>query len=127
MNDATLLHRQIHPNFVQEGFASSYAFRPNVSDKGRMSVYDGDQIAPDRAWIHFTTVVKLKSAGTMTLAVAECTIESLTVRPDPESFPEHAVVDFTGIEVGRWRAVSKSLQDKARKRGWTYRPTDRNP
>ncbi len=42
MTGATLLLRQIHPHFVQDGFASSVAFRPNEADNGLMSVYDGD-------------------------------------------------------------------------------------
>ena len=36
MTAATLLLRQVHPNFVQNGFASSIAFRPNDTDNGLM-------------------------------------------------------------------------------------------
>ena len=52
MTGATLLLRQIHPNLVQDGFASSLAFRPNDSDQGLMSTYDGDLITaePPQEW-----------------------------------------------------------------------------
>ena len=56
MTGATLPVRQIHPNFVQDGFASSVAFRPNESDKGLMSSYDGDLITAEASWTHYTSV-----------------------------------------------------------------------
>jgi hypothetical protein len=123
MTDATLLFRQIHPNFVQDGFASSVAFRPNESDNGLLSVYDGDQIAAEASWTHYTTVSKKRSAGVVAVTVSECGIEGLMARPDPEPFPEHAVVDFTGLDEKQCRKKSKKLQAKAQIRGWLYRPS----
>jgi hypothetical protein len=120
MTGVTLLLRQIHPNFVQEGFAGSVAFRPNESDEGLLSVYDGDLITAEESWTHYTSVSKKKSAGTTALSVDECTAESLPARPDPDPFPEHAVVDFTAIEEKHWRTKSKKLQAKARARGWQH-------
>lgn len=122
MTGATLLLRQIHPHFVQDGFASSAAFRPNEADQGLMSVYDGDLISAEAAWAHYTTVSKKKSAGATAVTVAECEAEGLTARPDPEPFPEHAVVDFTGVAEKHWRTKSKKLQAKALARGWVYQP-----
>lgn len=120
MTGTTLLLRQIHPNFVQDGFASSVAFRPNESDQGLMSVYDGDQISAEASWTHYTTISKKKSAGVTALTVDECADESLPARPDPVPFAEHAVVDFTGVEEKHWRTKSKKLQAKALARGWRY-------
>ena len=120
MTGATLLLRQIHPNFVQDGFASSQAFRPNDSDQGLMSTYDGDLITAEASWNHYTNVSKKKSSGVTALTVDECAAESLPARPDPEPFLEHAVVDFTGVEEKHWRAKSKKLQAKALARGWRY-------
>lgn len=120
MTGSTLLLRQIHPNFVQDGFASSLAFRPNDSDNGLMSVYDGDLIAAEASWTHYTTVSNRKSVGAVALTVDECTAEKLSARPDPTPFPEHAVVDFSGVEEKQWRTKSKKLQAKALARGWLY-------
>jgi hypothetical protein len=123
MTGATLLLRQIHPNFVQDGFASSVAFRPNESDKGLMSAYDGDLITAEASWTHYTTIAKKKSIGATALTVDECAAESLPARPDPTPFPEHAVVDFTGVEEKHWRTKSKKLQARALARGWRYQPS----
>ena len=123
MTGATLLFRQIHPNFVQDGFASSRAFRPNEFDEGLMSVYDGGLIlTAEASWTHYTTVLRKKSAGATALTVEECAAEGLPPRPDPETFLEHAVVDFTGVEEKEWRAKSKKLQAKALARRWSYQP-----
>jgi len=123
MTGATLILRQIHPNFVQDDFVSSVAFRPNEADKGLMSAYDGDPIAAEASWTHYTTVSKKKSVGTTGLPVDECAAENLSARPDPLPFPEHAVVDFTGVEEKHWRTKSKKFQAKALARGWMYQPS----
>lgn len=122
MNDSTLLLRQVHPSFVQDGFASSVAFRPNTFDKGLMTVYDGDLVSAEGSWLHYTTVSNRSSAGVVGLTVQECTAEELTARPDPVPFLEHAVVDFTKVEEKSWRSKSKKLQAKAMLRGWLYQP-----
>jgi len=125
MTGATLLFRQIHPNFVQDGFASSLPFRPNPSDQGLMSVYNGDLITAEASWRHYTTTdFKRQSAGVTALAVDECEAEGLPPRCDPVPFLEHAVVDFTGVDEKHWRTKSKKLQAKALARGWTYQPPD---
>lgn len=121
MIGSTLLLRQIHPNFIQNGFASSAAFRPNHSDRGLMSVYDGNLISAEASFIHYTTTFSKKSDGTTGVTVDECTAENLSARSDPEPFPEHAVVDFIGVEENAWRSKSKKLQAKASARGWLHR------
>ena len=101
MTGATFLLRQVHPSFVQAGFVTSQAFRPTPKDESELSVYDGDQITPENAFIHYTTQLKSISVGTVAVTVEECTEESLPVRPDPEPFPEHAVIDFGGLYSSR--------------------------
>ena len=122
MTGATLLLRQIHPDFVQNGFASSLMFRPNKFDNGLMSVYDGDQIAAEASWTHYTTISKNNSAGTTALTVDECQVEGLSARLDPKPFPQHAVIDFTCVDEQLWRTKSKKLHAKALARGWVYQP-----
>lgn len=121
MTGTTLLFRQIHPSFVQNGFPTSQAFRPTPKDNSALSVYDGDQITAVRSFIHYTTIWSLASVGVMTLSVDECSGESLPARPDPlDDCPEHAVLDFTGYTDKECYNKSKKLQAKARARGWLH-------
>lgn len=120
MTGTTMLLRQIHPSFVQDGYATSQAFRPTAKDESKLSVYDGDQITPEAAWTHYTTQLRLASVGRVAVSVAECEAENLPARPDPRPFPEHAVIDFTGLSDGQCRSKSKRLQAKALVRGWLY-------
>ncbi len=53
MTEKTLLLRQIHPLFIQEGRVTSQAFRPTPKDQKKLSVYDGDLITAERSWVHF--------------------------------------------------------------------------
>jgi hypothetical protein len=57
------------------------------------------------------------------VTVDECTAEGLTARPDPEPFPEHAVIDFTGLTDNQVEKKGKKLKAKAEARGWLYQPT----
>jgi hypothetical protein len=127
MTGTTLLLRQIHPGFVQAGFATSQAFRPSPKDESKLSVYDGDQITAEASFTHYTTVWNLKSVGTMAVTVDECFAESLTASPDPlEDCPPHAVIDFTGLSTGQCEKKAKKLNTKAEQRGWLHQETSTN-
>jgi hypothetical protein len=123
MNDATLLLRQIHPGFVQEGRVSSQAFRPTPKDEQRLSVYDGDQIGPQPAYEHYTTTLGFQSVGVMGVSVAECGTLELSVYPDPLPFQEHAVIDFSAFGKNAVEKKAKLLRARAEARGWLYRET----
>jgi hypothetical protein len=120
----TVLLRQIHPSFVQAGFATSQAFRPTPKDESKLSVYDGDQITPDASFIHYTELLKLASVGTTGISMEECLSNGVEVHLDPLTepvpFTEHAVVDFTGLTDNQCRKISKKLQAKALARGWLF-------
>jgi hypothetical protein len=120
MTESTLLLRQIHPSFVQAGFPTSQAFRPTPKDESRLSVYDGDLIAVADAFIHFTNHLNLKSVGIMGLTVKQCVDCGVSAHSDPTPFPEHAVIDFSGLNDTRCRTISKRLQGLARERGWLH-------
>lgn len=64
----------------------------------------------------------LASAGVMAVTVAECGVHRLTVRPDPHSFSEHAVVDFRGLSRGAIERAADGLKTVAGSRGWLFRP-----
>ena len=122
MNSDTLLYRMVSPSFIQDCLATSPAFRPTRKDTGRLSVYDGDQISPQDAYEHYTSLGH-KAVGVMAIAVAECESLDLTVSPDPlVGFPEHATIDFTARSRKRIEIASRTLKERANARGWQYRP-----
>lgn len=124
MKDDTMLLRQINPNFVQHGRVTSQAFQPTPKDGHRLSVYDGDQIAPSHAHQHFTKNFDARSAGVMGVRVRECGLLELPVEPDPEPFPEHAVIDFSEFSRRQKETKAKQLRGYAEERGWLYRESE---
>ena len=121
MNDDTLLLRQVHPCFVQEGRVSSQVFRPTPKDAQRLSVYDGDRITAQAAYQHYTTTLCFQSAGVLGVTLAECNLLHLPVSPDPEEFPEHMVIDFSAFNKSATEKKAKHLRAKAEARNWLYR------
>jgi hypothetical protein len=126
VTENTLLLRQIHPKFVQEGRVTSQAFKPTPKDKERLSVYDGDLIEPEPAWQHYTRTLGFESAGVLAVTCQECGEAKLPVGPDPEPFPEHVAIDFRGLSRGAVEKAAKKLRDKAERRGWLYRESLRD-
>ncbi|MCS1407242.1 MAG: hypothetical protein M2R45_00399 [Verrucomicrobia subdivision 3 bacterium] len=120
VNDNTLLLRQIHPNWIQDDVITSQAFTPTPKDSQELSVYDGDQITPEQSWNHYTDTLKNVSAGVVAVAVSECKGAGTTARPDPEPFPQHAVIDFGSLSRSKTKKIGKILAKHARERGWQY-------
>ena len=121
MRPETELLRQVHPEFVQQGQPSSQVFRPTPKDRKLLSVYDGDQISPGEAFEHYTSRLGLSSVGVLVVTVDECETCELNPRPDPETFPEHAVIDFSEYGENEIRKRAKQLKTFAMNRGWLYR------
>lgn len=123
MNHQTLLHRQVHPNFVKNGVVSSQVFKPTPKDEGLLSVYDGDLIDAGNSWTHYTGERGLASTGILSVSGAECDLHDLPYRPEIEGFfAEHAVIDFTRCSRGEIERKSKALRDLAMTRGWQFGP-----
>jgi hypothetical protein len=122
VTDKTQLLRQVHPTFIQNGVATNLlTFRPKESDNGHLSVYNGDMITPERSHVHYTDVLKLKSAGVMAVTVAECTSENLAAVSSPQpDFDEHAHIDFKGCDKKQLRDKSKALLAFAVERKWLF-------
>jgi hypothetical protein len=53
---------------------------------------------------------------------AECTALGLPVEPDPDPFPEHVVIDFSGLQKGEIEKLAKRLRAHAALRDWLYQP-----
>ena len=122
-NAQALLHRQVHPSWVQEGRVSSQAFSPTPKDAGLLSVYDGTQMTPEASFAHYTSALGLVAVGTVSVSTDEVVDLGLAWRPDPEPFPEHSVIDFTALtSAAKVKAKAQALAERARKRGWTYQP-----
>ncbi|MHB8788314.1 MAG: hypothetical protein ACYDBT_00385 [Desulfobulbaceae bacterium] len=120
MNPDTLLHRQVHPSWVQLGRVTSQAFRPTPKDEKLLSVYDGDQITAEAAWYHFTNNLRNASVGVLAVTVPECNALQLPTVADPAHFPEHVVIDFSGYTEKIIKQKAKHLRTSAELRGWQY-------
>lgn len=83
-------------------------------------MYDGDQIAPQPAYRHYTETLDCASIGVLGVTVAECTELNLPVIPDPEPFPEHVVLDYSAFPKNTIETKSKLLKAKAETRGWLF-------
>jgi hypothetical protein len=116
-----LLHRQVNPSWVQEGRVSSQAFNPTPKDSGLLSVYDGTLMTAEASFHHYTTTQGLKAVGTVSVSADEVVGVGLSWRPDPEPFPEHAIIDYTALgSASKMKAKAQALAERARARGWTY-------
>ncbi len=122
MNSNTVLLRQVHPNFWQNGRVASLAFRPTPKDEKKLSLYDGDKIAPQPAHRHFTALPDCKSIGVLGVTVAECAELDLPAIEDPEPFPEHILLDYSAFEKKAVETKAKLLKAKAEFRGWLFGP-----
>lgn len=123
MQPVTLLHRQVHPNFcMEDGHIMSLAFRPFPKDVGLLSVYDGSQISAEDSFNHYTASLGFASAGVWAISVGECSTIELPTRPDVKpGFPQHAVIDFTGLPKKQVDTKAKLLAAKAETRGCLFR------
>ena len=123
MTPRTVLLRQIHPNFYPNGQLTSQAFLPFPKDHGKPSVYDGDQISPADAYVHYTTVLKNLSCCVWGVNCTEVSNVGLSSAPDPlPGFPSHALIDFSGRTDKECRKLAKQLKDFALKRGCLHSP-----
>lgn len=120
MDNNTLLLRQIHPAFVQQGRVTSQAFRPTPKDQNRLSVYDGDQITANNAFEHYTQQLGYSSMGVLAVTIDECNDVQLPVQPDPEPYPEHVVIEIAGLGKRDIEIRAKQLRTKAELRGWLF-------
>jgi hypothetical protein len=121
----TLLYRQIHPNFIQNGRPTTQAFRPTLKDENQLSAYDGDKIEARASWEHYTLILKYSSAGVMAVTNAECSAQSLPVIADGKPFPEHCLIDFSSLKRSEIEKAAKVLASCAVARDWQYRDEQR--
>ena len=124
MTSDTLLLRQVSPSWIVQGRITSQVFKPMPKDGKRLSVYDGDQMAPDDAWDHFTETLGFQSVGVMAVTVGECQSHALPAELDPKPFPAHAVIIFDNCSTTQVEKKAKHLKKAAESRGWQYQVTE---
>lgn len=122
-----LLHRQVHPSFIQgDQFSSqvftSQVFTPTPKDEKLLSVYNGDYFEAEDSYIHYTEDRGLKSSGVVSISEPECEQIELKVNQDNDPFEGHASIDYTELGNKVIKKKAKYLKSKAQKRGWTYKP-----
>lgn len=120
MKPETLLLRQVHPSFVQNGQITSQVFRPTPKDEDKLSVYNGDMIAPADSFAHFINTPNCQSVGVVAITCNDCKNQSLDVIADGKPFPEHAYIDFSGLEKNAIEKKAKIMKRCAQDRGWLF-------
>jgi hypothetical protein len=117
-----LLHRQAHPNFVQDGVPSSTVFRPTNKDEGKLSL-DRDSLATAQQAHARHVASGFASIAVWSLAAQEYAAARTTAYAEaiPEN-PAHCYADFSAMTKGEQERASKLLKSKAVKVGKCYSP-----
>lgn len=132
MTNETLLHRQIHPTWIQNDVVSSQAFieeksiaslsfTPSAKDKNKLSVYNGDKFSPEESFNHFA--INFESAGVLSVTIVEVnSIGSLSAYEDNNPFDGHSVIDYSKVESPtQIKKKAKKIKNIAIQRGWTHK------
>lgn len=120
MTPDTLLLRQIHPGFVQDGRVTSQAFRPTPKDEFHLSVDNGDRLIAEAAWRRFRADPACTSAGVQAVSQSDCAAQALPVIEDGRPHPEHCSIDFAAFEKKAIEKKAKLLRAAAATRGWLF-------
>ncbi|MET3499645.1 hypothetical protein ABIC45_001236 [Mucilaginibacter rubeus] len=137
MHNSTLLHRQVHPAWVQDNQLSSQVFEtgvtniptgitsqvfaPTPKDENKLSVYNGEKFSAEEAYNHY--VLELESAGVVSVTVEEANSTTLQCVEDNVPFDGHSYIDFADLGTNQVKAKAKILKNFANKRNWTFRNT----
>jgi len=134
MQDSTILHRQVHPKFIQDNKISSQAFEvdpkpvgnifssvfvPSELDKNQLSVYNGEKFNAEESFSHYTKT--LESAGVVSVTIEECKSIDLDAVEDNKPFDGHSYIDFNTLGTSQAKVKAKKLKAKAVARDWTFK------
>ena len=118
MTDDTILLRQAHPKFVDEGQLTSQAFVPFPKDEAKLSVYNGEQMTAAESYRHYTETLNNEADSVWGVTCAEVTNVDLSYASDPlPESPAHALIDFSGKSTSACRKLAKKLREFASLRG----------
>jgi len=121
-----LLHRNIHPSWMDDGRPSSLAFSPSPKDEGKLSV-DREKIdTPEASFLRHTVEKKLKSEAVFSVSVSEFEDQDVDCFEDPvfrngeiENLA-HCFADYSGLSKKQVKLKARRIRDAATKRGKTY-------
>ena len=119
---AVILHRQVHPTWIDDGEPSSQAFEPTEKDEKCLSVTRGDQQDAGTAFEYHTQSLGLESEGVWGVNVEELKAQGTRAVDDSGlpaiTIPSHAYVDFRAMASGKARKrIARTLAAAARERG----------
>ncbi|UUI61671.1 hypothetical protein [Aeromonas salmonicida] len=120
MTPETLLLRQVHPSFIQNGRITSQVFRPTPKDEQLLSVDNNDSVTPHESWRRFTANLVCKSIGVLAVSYSQCVEQELPVIEDGTPYPEHCSIKFSDFEKRDIEKKAKLLRAKAEERGWLF-------
>lgn len=114
-----LMHRQVHPNLMNDGRLWSGAFTPTKSDNGLLSADRETLIKPQEAYERYLTHKKLsKGGGVWGVSIEEFRAIGLLCYADPVVDNEaHALVDFVSAGADKEKGLGKLAYVKATARG----------
>ena len=104
------------------GEADFPTIEPTAKDEDRLSLYDGDRIAAEGAWRHYTEEQGFSSVGVISVTPTECHGAGVRVIADGRPYPEQVTVDFEGLSRKAIQTAASALSMAARERGWQYGP-----
>lgn len=127
MEKETLLHRQVHPSFVQadkisvQVFITSQVFKSTPKDNNKLSVYNSEKFTAKESFFHFISEPKNNSIGVVSVNLKECSLEELNVVEDNLPFDGHCYIDFKDLTPNQVEKKAKKLKIAAINRGWQYK------
>lgn len=129
MQNHTLLHRQVHPTFLDnEGRPTRQAFLLFPKDVGKLSLYNGDKWPAEDAYVHYTEQLQFASIGCLAVTPDEVEqvrvglgLDALVPFEDNDPFDGHVSVDQLHLTDAHQKSIRKLLLGHALLRDWTYR------
>lgn len=129
MQNTTLLHRQVHPTFLDsQGRPTRQAFLLFPKDEGKLSLYNGDKWPAEDAYVHYTEQLKFASTGCLSVTPSEVeqvkvalALTALEPVEDNNPFDGHVSVDQSHLTDDQQKSSRKLLLAHALLRNWTYR------
>lgn len=134
MQESTMLHRQVHPDLVQDNKISSKVFEiglvpvgqmassvfvPKESDNNQLSVYNGDKFSAEESFDHY--IQTLKSTGVVSVSIEECKSIQLDAAEDNIPFDGHSYIDFNTLKKSQAKIKAKKLKAMAVSRDWAFK------
>jgi hypothetical protein len=126
-NHDELLHRNVHPSWMDDGKPSSLAFSPSAKDEGKLSV-DREKVDTAKAsFLRHTDEKGLQSSAVFSVSAGEFRNQNIDCFEDPISAEEgavenlaHCYADYSGLSKKQAKLTARRIRDAATKRGRTY-------